>query len=90
MKEEDVHEPNMLDECINDFENNINGLDLYQGMIIENPDADSHYDRFSSQNIGVDNEYLYIRLSNSEALDGYFIFRIPRQYVSKLNMLLNH
>lgn len=84
-KEEDAHESEKIEEFILEIEDDINTIDWNQfnGDEIEHTLNNPHYCAHSFQNIGLDDNYIYIRFYDFEyALNEYFIFRIPLEYTN--------
>lgn len=48
---------------------------------VQHTAADQHYDSDSCENIGIDEEGLYIYFTDDMAFQGYFIFKIPWKYI---------
>ena len=48
---------------------------------VQHTAVDQHYDSDSCENIGMDTEGLYIYFIDDMAFEGYFIFKIPWEYI---------
>lgn len=86
-KEEDAHEPEVIEEFIETIEKRLNSPDTTQwlyGEVMEHTAANPHYGLDNGQNIALDDKYLYIRFYDSEyyALNDHFILRIPLEYTN--------
>lgn len=86
-KEEEAHEPEVIEEFIETIEKRLNNPDTTQwlyGDVMEHTDANPHYGSDNSQKIALDDKYLYIRFCDSEyyALNDHFILRIPLEYTN--------
>lgn len=67
-RDEDAHKPEEIENFIQAFKENL----AYQK-------TESGFNRFSSQNIGLDEKNIYIYFPYNISLDGYFILCVPRE-----------
>lgn len=65
---EDAHKPEEIENFIQAFKENL----AYEK-------TESCFNRFSSQNIGLDEKNIYIYFPYDISLDGYFILCVPRE-----------